>query len=654
MEQIAEQITENLLQTLPEQAQFFTFDELLSSGIPHIVVETLRKNILSTIESELEMPQSEWLQPGHPQVQTAWRNFVEVSRQHVRIPESKLLYLLAEAVEQCLELALKPRQAVVEIIFRTRDTINFETAKERVDSLQVNKQLGLALLRYMEKKQKLEITLEQARDLIKKVDQRLVENYHPLNWAQALKPAFNLAGPSVDSDLFRIFFEDKEKPAYARKFDLLDKALAETELIEILSSADMLDIEEDEDEHPEFFAPAEENANPEKVVDIEETADEEYTDDENGITSEDEDTADEWIKEEQEIQDDTAEDPDKLDPEDDEQKEEEQKPVKPVQIEPSQLTEDETLPEQEDDEDDTPEDEDEQQEKIVDLFSQMKNDNLFEEDRDEPVLSLVEDEDDSNGDHENITLLSKFMFDESVDDALDDVPDETNPAEEEEKEPASIYEEMNLVKDDHNNVRENKDFVEESSEENEETEEELSFKIETDEEEPNEIENEALIEIEQEANEPDDDEDDQPMWRSFLERDDIETDSGYEYEEEPEDEQADMPEQEFTEEDDGFIEDPVYDLTTDKEPSEEEIHKISAWLAEEKDRFVDKIFGRSEIAYEQALIEIMEYDDWKAASVYLEREIFSRNKIDVYEEAAVDFTDRLHSYFLEHNSKQDE
>lgn len=646
MEQIAEKITEDLLQKLPDEPQFFTPDELLSSGVPHIVVETLRKNIQSTIESELKIPESEWVQTENDRVQEAWRNFSQTSRRHLQVPASKLSYLLAESVEQCLELALKPRQAVVEIIFRTRETIDFDTVKTRLGSLEVNRQLGLALVRYMEKKEKDEIALKQALELIKKVDERLVENYHPLSWAQALKPVFDLAGPSVDTDLFRIFFEDKSKLGYARKFNLLDGELTETEFIEVLSSADMLDIEAFEDEQPEIFVPLEEEADPEKVVEIEEAADETDVDEKEKITEEDEDNSDEWNEDEREIVSGNSENIDGSD-------EEEQEPVEPVQPEQKQVVNDEIQGEDDDVKQDIPNEEemDEQNENIVNLFTQIKNnDDLYSEDHDEPVLSLVEDEDDSNDDkEENITLLSKFIFDESVDETLEEVPEEPQPNEE--KEPASIYEEMNLVKDDHSDVREKENFFEESSEENEETEEELSFKIESEEEESGEIENEESVGIEPEKDQTDVDEDDQPMWRSFLERDDIETDSGYEYEEETDEEKS----EEFKEEEeDGFIEEPIYDLTTDESEPEEKISKISSWLNDEKKRFVDEIFMGSEIAYEQALKEIIDFENWKAASVYLEQEVFSRNKVDVYDEAAVDFTDRLHSYFLENNSKQDE
>lgn len=637
MEQIAEQITQELLQELPEQAQFFTPDELLSNGIPHIVVETLRENIVSAIDSELSMPETQWVQPDGESVQQAWQNFVETSRKNLRIPAPKLSYMMAEAIEQCLELALKPRESVPEMIFRTRDTIDFETAKKRVGSLQVNKQLGLALLRYMEKKQKDEISIDQARELIAKVDQRLVENYHPLNWAQVLKPVFDLAGPSVNTELFRMFFDDKRKPTYARKFNQLEKELNETEFIEVLSSADVLDLDQEEDDQPQLFVPVEEESNPEKEVEVEQTADEEKV-----VTAEEDENEEESEPEEQQISSETPEDLE--DPE--------EEAVEPVQPEKKREFGDEELTGEEDEEQraETTDEEDSREENIVDLFSQIREDDLFEEEQDEQVISLSEEADEDKDEDGNITLLSKFTFDESSEDSetnIQNTPETPEPSNQ--KEPSSIYDEMNLVKDDLTDVQKTRKSVEEPDEERNDNEEELSFKIENQEE--IETEQEESVEADLTGQDSDVDGEDQPMWRSFLERGDLETDSGYEYDEEPEDEPANEFEDE---EDEGFIEEPIYDLTTEEEDPDEKIEKISGWLDDEKDRFVDEIFRGSELAYEQALLEIMDYEDWKSASMYLEREVFSRNKIDVYDEAAVDFTDRLHSFFLQDNSKQDE
>lgn len=650
MEQIAEQITESLIQELPKETDFFTPQELLSYGIPGVVVETLRKNLASTIESGMNIPATGWVQTDSEKVLTAWSAFVEISKQHIKIPESKISNLLGEAVEQCLELALKPRESVPEIIFRTRKTIDLEAAKLRVADLVVNQQLGIALLRYMEKKQKTELSRDEARELIKKIDEKLVENYHPLNWAQALKPIFELAGPAVNSVLFRIFFEDKEKPGIARKFDLLEKELNETQFIEFMSSAELLDIDDFEDSQSQLFVPAEEDRTPnepEEEAEVEaETEPELLEEEEAHVEAEEEDELEEAHIDEDENFEETDEDE-----------------LNAVQHEEPIVEEPEDVETYEDEpvDDETDEEPDPKDENIVDLFSQIKKgetekgDLYYLEKEEESNLSLVEsgeEGEDEDGD-DNITLLNKFMFDESGSGEDSEQEEEDHNDGEEpvqhvapvKKEPSSIYDEMNLVQENRQQTERMSDVFDEiSDDENEEdSDEDLSYKIvSNDEVEPQHILEEPQP-VENEITESDEkSDDDLPMWRSFLERDDLETESGFEYEE-------DEPEEEL-EDEEGFIEEPIYDLTATEPDPEEKLGEISKWLDDEKDRFVEDIFRGSEEAYEQALIEILDFDDWKSASHYLEREVFSRNRIDVYDEAAVDFTDRLHSYFMEDKS----
>ncbi|NBC03983.1 MAG: hypothetical protein GVY20_09800, partial [Bacteroidetes bacterium] len=439
-------------------------------------------------------------------------------------------------------------------------------------------------------------------------------------------------------------FDDKEKPGYARKFEQLEGNLNDTEFIEVLSSADVLDIE-DEDQ-PELFVQREEKAEQEKEVENEESFDEEEinTADESETEENSEPDQEEFLAEK---------------PEDFEESEPE--PVERMQsAESEEVVEEEEFDEDLEDPDvqtdlDGEDEKSDREENIVDLFSEIREDDLFEETQNEQMISA---EDEVDEDTEKITLLSKFTFDESDEDSPADIPEtaeEENPSGKDE--PSSIYDEMNLVKEDLTEIQEQgKSFNElEDFSEDDENEEELSFKIETQNKEKNESDEVASFETDSVEELTDEDEKDQPMWRSFLERDDLETDSGYEYEDESEKEPDGEFEEDFEddfeeEEDDGYIEEPIYDLTAEQQDPEEIIEKISGWLDDEKDRFVDVIFKGSEIAYEQALLDILDYDNWKSASMYLEKEVFSRNNIDVYDEAAVDFTDRLHSFFLENNS----
>lgn len=646
MEQFAEQITVSLIQELPDQSKSYTPKELLSAGIPYFVVETLRDTIASTIESGMKLPDSDWIQTDANEVKTAWQSFVGLTKEHIKVPSAKLPQLLQNAVEQCLKLMIRPRQSVPEYIFKTPTDIDFETAKERVFTLEVSQQLGLALVRYMEKKQKNVLSFEEARDLIKKIDEKMVENYHPLNWAQVLKPVFELAGPAVDSQLLRKFFEDKNKRKIARKFELLDKKVSESEFIEILSSADLLDVEGYEDEQQQLFVQSKEVDIPKKPEKDEYENEEleqepEAEEEENSLVSNEEEPESEEAKIEPEIV--------------EEEPESEEAEIEAEIVEESA------------------EHQEEEEKNLADLFAEIREAGSDEEtlsdielEHEEPELSLREENDDSDTEEE-IPLLNKFMFDEGdTEESIEAIDEDEKENDLHEKEPASIYEEMNLVRENESEQQKVREMISEDSAEDEdageepdeldqeESFEELSYKIEK-EKESSDLAEEEPAQFEkspEESDEKSDEDEDLPMWRSFLERDDIETESGYEYEEEiteNEPEEEDEADSEI-EDDEGFIEEPIYDLTTTEPDPEEKLEEVSKWLDDEKGRFVQEIFGNSEIAYEQALFEIMDFDDWKSASHYLEREVFARNRVEVYDEAAVDFTDRLHSYFMEHKS----
>lgn len=673
MEKIAEKITGRLIEELSNEKKFYTPQDLLSAGIPYFVVETLRDTVSSTIETGMKLPDSDWIQTDAEEVKEAWEGFVRLTKQHIKIPSSKLPKLLGSAVEQCLKLLVQPCQSVPEFIYKTPTDIDLKTAKKRVSYLEVSQQLGLALVRYMEKKEKEILSFEEARGIIKKIDQKMVENFHPLNWAQALKPVFELAGPEVDSELLRIFFEDKGKRVIARKFELLDKRVNETEFIEILSSVELLDVEGYEDQQQQLFGTYSE-------VDVPDTKDEQSEPDENQefYADEEKDTEesgsgieDEVQGEEESITDTEDSTKEEIKPETDsktgivsesEEISESESEVEETQVEAE--TESKIPIEIDTEGDDEQEHEPEDvQENIATLFSEMREareqDELLPGENEEKDISLIEKTTDSQVEDEEAPLLNKFMFDEdeTEENEVNEESEVDFQAGEEfpEDEPTSIYEEMNLVREDEKRgqVQTEETFKETETEEGDDEEsvpedssEELSYKIEK--EIPELTDEEVELKSESEDESVEKDEDEPPMWRSFLERDDMETESGYEYEEEEPDEDDDS--EGVTVDEEGFIEEPIYDLTATEPEPEEKIEEVSKWLDDEKDRFVNEIFGNSEIAYEQALLEIMEFDDWKSASYYLEREVFARNRIEVYDEVAVDFTDRLHSYFMQNKS----
>ena len=141
---------------------------------------------------------------------------------------------------------------------------------------------------------------------------------------------------------------------------------------------------------------------------------------------------------------------------------------------------------------------------------------------------------------------------------------------------------------------------------------------------------------------------DVPMWKSFLERENPDDEPSF-YFDEGSDDSSDEGST-FYSDDEEINETPTINISGDALKVDDEIEHLTKWLASDRERFIHEIFDDSNLAWEQALIDLTVFDDWKSASRYLEKEIFNKNRIDIYSEIAVDFTDYLHSYFMEYKS----
>lgn len=270
---------------------------------------------------------------------------------------------------------------------------------------------------------------------------------------------------------------------------------------------------------------------------------------------------------------------------------------------------------------------------LADIFYKDESDDVDEPEEDSEQESLpfileveedtppfvLEDETDSDEEEDSEPLLSKFTLD---DEDGNELPEFTIK-------PKTIYDELNLSN------KEKETGVTKSLFDFEEEPEETVSQNETDDSEKGETESAESDEAEE-----------VPMWKSFLERDDIEHEPSFVFDEQP----VQIDEDIYPDEVDFDPEEPLIDLTKPEPVLTEKIEEISGWLNDDSERFIDEIFGGSDTAYDEALGKIMDFETWKEASRFIEKEIFTRNMIDVYDEVAVDFTDRLHSYFTEYKT----
>lgn len=572
MERVIRDITEQLIEKLPEEREFYTPEDLQVLDIPEFITERLVIEMDQNLNESLETPTTEWADMSATSVRFAWKNFLEAIKAEVKMPATYAKSLFETAVADTLELASRPRQAIPENLFGADEEISIDQVKKRIKYITVGRKLAAALVRYMEKKGKTSLTLNECSEIVAKVDEKLIAGYNSLDWAKETEALFQLAGPKVDPELLRIYFDDKGIMKYADKFDRIRDGVSRTFFIEILSAPD---IEKDD------------------TVSNKESANE-------GLVPN------------------------------------HHKSPKKTEQRSAKRANSIFLPD----------------DSILNSFQKRRFSSIEEEE--EYYKNQKAQEADDSLDDESDELHKKFRFDE------DAAEKEKIKVESEKK--SSIYDEMNLRKEEKGSnsnidssipgvgldpdlIKKWKMIGGEKGIKKDDEDLVLSEKERPD----SDDDGVASIEL---YNETEDDEE-VPMWRAFLEREDLtkvkENEAGFD-ESTFENTNVDEGSVYQHDYDDPYDDEPIIDLTKEPESINDKIQEIEMWIGDDISRFAEEIFDGSDAAVEDALANVVEFEDWKSASKYLQKEIFDRNRIDVFSEVAVDFTDRLHTFFLEYKS----
>lgn len=606
MEQLIRHLTTSITERLSGQKEYFTPDDLRAFELPEFLVKRAEAEMYRNLNDSVLPPHSEWANMTAPDVEQAWEQFIQAILAEVRMPGAYLQPVFETAVGDVMELILKPRTAIPDILFGPDETLSLSQLRKRLPFITVNRHLADSIIRFMERKSYPELSRETAGRVVQQVDERITTGYNSLNWAQLLQPLFILIGPEVDTELFRIFFHERGMQRISRRFDLMNGSLTKTGFIETMSSPDLLNEEGYEDDQPALFSPSFMDKN-QDVEKVEKTSDpgksKSATESEPELTEES-----------------VGDNAEKTGSESDTEGE--------MNLEKDGAESDHYPADNSDEENLTKEESD----SILGSFQRTRRgeqEDSYNLDLAETVADDEEQENESDDDGEGVPLYSRFDEDPVGEvDTENDAPEETFADQFTEEESGAGI----------NWPEEDEEQLDEPA-----TRADVPLSQETPtwtqpDPEPEEIPGEedataGLDEIEDEAH--------TPIWQSFLgDEKAIDDDSipgtGYEF-------PADEEETESVESDE-YDEEPLIDLTEDQD-EDTTPRELLKWLQTDEDRFIQEIFSGSEGAYEEALSELSKTDSWKEASRYIEKEIFARNLIDMYDETAVDFTDRLQAYF---------
>lgn len=614
MNRTVQHITRKLIDLLPENEQYYRLDELRELQFPAFIVKRIKIELERNLAESMILPDTDWANKESEAVLQAWQQFVEAIHAEARLPASYAKAVIETAVADVLEMLVQPRKNIPGVIFATDKKLEYGQLHSRLDSVVVYRHFGTILLRYMEKREARELTKEKCREIIGLADEKMTKRYSPLNWAQMMDPLFSLLENSIDTNLLRLFFEDKNMPREARRFDLMEGKVTRAQLIETLSSPELLNFEGYEEDQSSFFDRLK-NQQKESVL-SESGKDKNNTEpgsasnpeenEENIATvspADSKDAEEIQVKADSEVVSDEEDSLNKIFTEDDEES--------PVIIDEEEPDESLNSIFQEEDE-----------EIITEETDDVKDLNNAEED-----IKIEEDEEFPEVKNKKVSAYDIGSFRKNKKTAEPEDIDKAGDAGEEDED---FDEEKNRP-----GSEKNKPF-EEIKGEDEDGETML-----------------ADFGGEPEISEPPPENEETPMWMRF-----VDPEEQAEEEEQlsgivnDEDGESDTEEWEEDAVEDGFIDEPIIDLRKDEKSSggeevSQEREKLYEQLASDRELFVDEIFRGSERAFEEAIEEISTYKTWKSVSKYIQKDVFKRNLVDMYSEAAVEFTDRLQSYFLE-------
>lgn len=603
MNRTIRQLTDSLTELLPEDQQYYKLSDLRSWGFPAFIVRRIRVELERNLAESMRLPQTDWANMQSETVQSIWKEFINAIRNEAWLPASYAATVIETAVGDVLEILVEPRKNIADVLYAADKELSLEEVEKRVDVLVVYPHFGSLLPRYMKKKGLESLSKERCAAIIKKADQKITERYTPLNWAQLLEPLFQLFNEQIDSNLLRLFFEDKKMPRIARKFDFMNEEVDRAKLIETLSSPESLNLEGYEDDQSDLFSEEEEEKHSEKgdeLISREEPGNEPAA----GANEEREAVGDENVEESA--------------PREETVTDESDRETKGEGQESGEISS-------------------EAEHTLNTIFTGEDEAEAIEADDREKDFEVETDtsaslnEDFEDGQEDGEQAEAEILKQRSEDDSIDPNPEKPEVSEEDgvspEKDSSTTEHQLGGEDEDEDNIEETDSEADYRSRDESATKETPMWqRFMSDEEMDLDLEMESEQEGYEEGDFGAEDESDEQLNSTFAI-----------------DEDEDSREEE---EEQNLLDQPIIDLTDKQAPDEEELARLREALRPERDYFVEEIFGGSEQAYEEAVEDIAAKKNWRSASRYLEEEVFKRNMVDMYSEQAVDLTDRLHNYFL--------
>jgi hypothetical protein len=568
MDRIIRQITDHFVSALPDGASHYFIEDLKKQDFPDFLVNRIHIELQRNLDESMMLPETDWANTRSEAVQRSWQQFLNAIHAEAKLPASYAQAVIETALADIVEMLTEPRKNITQILFGGEEVLTAAELNKRSELLVVYPHFAKVLTGYMQRKIRDEMSRGRCNKIVAQVDDKVTRRYTPLQWAQMLDPLFTLGSGRVNTNLIRLFFEDRQMHRTAGKFDAMDETITRAEFVEVLSEPELWD-------HEDYQEDQSGNSDDEESVDLKKHADlddiglvyenigEIHKDQPSSDRPVTEDKKDRKTEREQEVNlgeekawemkteldGETGVDVDEID----DHKPEDPERSKPEEFEPS-------------------------------FKDKQENKKHGPED----FKPVIENRDSNNEEPEQPYSLNAF-FAEPED-------DEESEGGESESQPGMVY--SPFAPDD---------------------------------------ETEQTNIAEEEEN------DAQPIWMRFRNQDDSKKETSEEI----------MPRFVEIEDEQGRWSENIARKSHEEQTvdADYQLKELKERLSEERGYFVDELFNGSAEAYQDSLEKIAKEHTWKKASKLIEQDIFRRNNVNIFSAVAVNFIDRLQSFFLEKQNR---
>ena len=237
MQHIVQNKTQELLERLSDQQMYFTPNDLLDAGYPEFLIERIRLEVERNLADSVSLPESDWADMRADQVQNAWDHFLIAIRAETRIPVSYCRSVTENAVEDVLDLFSKPRNYILETLFRDEKKAGLDDLSARKKWIVINGVLADSVLRYMQRKNLTTLSRDKAEYVLVEVDKKLTSGFTPLKWAQHLESLFQFLGNQVPAQILSDYFVDRGMLSESKRINRGDEVVTRSTFIEMISEA---------------------------------------------------------------------------------------------------------------------------------------------------------------------------------------------------------------------------------------------------------------------------------------------------------------------------------------------------------------------------------------------------------------------------------